>query len=160
MKLNRVVKILIIRREIVKKNDIISTRGFQIKKKGNNHMKIRALVVDDDKTQLKLFISFLKKLNFEGNTAANGEEAVDKMKNDGGYDICFMDIQMPVMDGVEATKIIKEEITKDTPIIAITAMPDFNYDKSVEMGMDDYLGKPVALEQLKEVIARHCNLER
>jgi len=64
---------------------------------------------------------------------------------------------MPVMDGIEATRIIKEEITKDVPIIAVTALNDFNYDKSIEAGMDGYLGKPVTLEQLKEVIAKHFN---
>ena len=118
-------------------------------------MKIRALVVDDDKIQLKLLIAFLKKLNFEGNTAKNGEEAVNKMRS-GHYDICFMDIQMPVMDGIEATKIIKEEVNKDIPIIAVTALNNFSYDKSIEVGLDDYLGKPVSLEQLKEVIDKHC----
>jgi len=119
-------------------------------------MKIKALVVDDDKIQLRLLIAFLKKLNFEGNTAVNGEEAVKKMR-DGHYDICFMDIQMPVMDGVEATKIIKEEINKDIPIIAVTALSNYNYDKSIEEGLDDYLSKPVSLEQLKEVITKHCD---
>jgi len=119
-------------------------------------MKIRALVVDDDKIQLRLFIAFLKKLNFEGNTAINGEEAVEKMR-DGQYDICFMDIQMPVMDGIEATRIIKEEINRDIPIIAVTALDDFNYDKSIKEGLDDYLGKPVSLDQLKEVITKHCD---
>jgi len=119
-------------------------------------MKIRALVVDDDRIQLKLLIMFLKKLNFEGNTAKNGEEAVEKMKA-GQYDICFMDIQMPIMDGIEATKLIREEITKDMPIIAITALDNFNYDRSIETGMNDCLKKPVSLEQLKEVITKHCD---
>lgn len=119
-------------------------------------MKIRALVVDDDKLQLTLFTAFLKKLNFEGNTAKNGEEAVEKMKA-GQYDICFMDIQMPIMDGIEATKLIREEITKDMPIIAVTALDNFNYDRSIETGMNDCLKKPVSLEQLKEVIAKHCD---
>ena len=119
-------------------------------------MKIRALVVDDDKLQLTLLAAFLKKLNFEGNTAQNGEEAVEKLK-DGQYDICFMDIQMPVMDGIEATKIIREKITKDMPIIAVTALDNFNYDRSIETGMNDCLKKPVSLEQLKEVIAKHCD---
>jgi len=119
-------------------------------------MKIRALVVDDDKIQLRLLTAFLKKLNFEGNTAVNGEEAVNKMRN-GRYDICFMDIQMPVMDGIEATKIIKEEINKDVPIIAVTALSDFNYEKSIKEGLDDYLSKPVSLEQLKRIINKHCN---
>lgn len=119
-------------------------------------MKIRALVVDDNGMQLRLLIAFLKKLNFEGDIARNGEEAVNKMRS-GQYDICFMDIQMPTMDGIEATKIIREEINKDVPIIAVTALDDFNYDKSIKAGMNDYLNKPVSQEQLKEVIAKHCD---
>ncbi len=118
-------------------------------------MKIRALVVDDDKLQLRLITAFLKKLNFEGSTAENGVEAVELMKN-GHYDICFMDIQMPRMDGIEATRTIKKEINKDIPIIAVTALSEFNYDLSIKMGLDDYMGKPVSLEQLKKVIEKHC----
>ena len=119
-------------------------------------MKIKALVVDDNKIQLTLLAAFLKKLNFESDTAINGEEAVNKIRG-GQFDICFMDIQMPVMDGIEATKIIREEITKDIPIIAVTSLADFNYDKSIEVGMNDYLDKPVSLEQLEAIISKHCN---
>ncbi len=118
-------------------------------------MKIRALVVDDDKLQLRLIMAFLKKLNFEGSTAENGVEAVELMRK-GHYDICFMDIQMPRMDGIEATRTIKKEINKDIPIIAVTALSEFNYDLSIKMGLDDYMGKPVSLEQLKKVIEKHC----
>jgi len=130
-----------------------------VQKNTEGPMKIRALVVDDDRLQLKLLIAFLKKLNFEGNTAENGEEAVKKMRA-GQYDICFMDIQMPRMDGVEATKIIKNEITKDMPIIAVTALEDFNYDRSIKEGLDDYIKKPVSMEQLKEVIVKHCTKDQ
>jgi len=119
-------------------------------------MKIRALVVDEDIIQLRLLTAYLKKLNFEGNTAVNGEEAVNKMRT-GQYDICFMDIQMPVMNGIEATKIIKEEINKDVPIIAVTALINFNYEKCIKAGLDDYLSKPVSLEQLEGIIEKHCN---
>ncbi len=119
-------------------------------------MKIKALVVDDDHLLLKLLVKYLKELNFEGNSASNGQEAVDKLRN-GQYDICFIDIQMPVMDGIEATKIIREEISKDIPIIAITSLSDFSYEKSLEAGMSDYLKKPVELATLKEIIAKHCN---
>ena len=118
-------------------------------------MKIKALIVDDDEIHLKILMMFLKKLSFEGSTALNGVEAVNLMKS-GHYDICFMDIQMPVMDGIEATRTIKKEIDKDIPIIAVTALSEFNYDKSIEMGLDDYLSKPVSLAQLKDVINKHC----
>lgn len=117
--------------------------------------KIKALVVDDDRLQLKLLVKYLESLNCTGKMAENGQKAVDLLKNEN-FDICFMDIQMPVMDGVEAAKIIKENITKDMPIIAVTSMQEFNYEVSRKFGLDDYLGKPVSLEGLKGVIAKHC----
>ena len=119
-------------------------------------MKIRALVVDDDPLNLKLLSVFLKKLNFEGDFAVDGKEAVEKTRNNS-YDICFMDIQMPIMDGIEATKIIREEISKDLPIVAVTALSDFNLEKSLAAGMNDYLGKPVDLPTFKNIIAKYCH---
>jgi len=118
-------------------------------------MKIRALVVDDDHLLLKLLVSYLKRLNFEGKTAVNGKEAVEILRT-GQFDICFMDIQMPIMDGIEATKVIREEISKDIPIVAVTSLENFTYEKSLEAGMNDYLKKPVEFETLKEVIAKYC----
>jgi len=116
-------------------------------------MKIKALVVDDDGIQLKLLTTFLKKLNFEGNTATNGEEAVEKMR-DGEYDICFMDIQMPVMDGWEATRRLKESVdTKHIPIIAVTAHAmEGDREKIIRAGCDDYIAKPVDIEDLLDKI--------
>lgn len=118
--------------------------------------KIQTLVVDDDLLNTKLLVAFLKKLDCESDTAVNGEEAVAKIK-DKQYDICFMDIQMPIMGGVEATKIIREEITKDLPIIAVTAIAEFTQDKSIEAGMNDCLSKPVSIELLKKTVAKYTH---
>jgi len=130
-------------------------KGQTIKPK-EDKVKIRALVVDDNILNLKLLTAFLKKMNFEGDAAVNGEEAVEKMRGNQ-YDICFMDIQMPVMGGVEATKIIRKEISQDIPIIAVTAVNDFTLKKSLEAGMTDYLSKPVSLAVLKTIISKYCN---
>ena len=118
-------------------------------------MKIRVLVVDDDPMQLKLLTTFLTKLNLTSTTAKNGIEAVERMREDR-YDIILMDIQMPQMDGAEATRIIRNEISKDVPIIAVTAINNFTFKKCIELGMNDYLPKPVNAEMLNEVIAKHC----
>lgn len=121
----------------------------------NKQWDLKALIVDDNSLNVKLLSVFLKKLNVEGAVAVNGQEAVNMAKADQ-YDICFMDIQMPVMGGVEATKIIREEISKDLPIIAITAVSEFTLEKSLEAGMNDYISKPVDLAVLKNIILKYC----
>jgi len=118
-------------------------------------ISIKALVVDDNSLNLKLLSVFLKKLNIEGDVAVNGQEAVEMARNNQ-YDICFMDIQMPVMGGVEATKIIRKEISKDLPIIAVTAVSEFTLENSLEAGMNDFLSKPVDLTVLKDIISKYC----
>jgi len=119
-------------------------------------MNLKALIVDDNSMNVKLLSVFLKKLNIEWDIAINGQEAVDMTRNKP-YDICFMDIQMPVMGGVEATKIIREEISTDLPIIAITAVVEFTPEKSLEAGMNDFIAKPVDLKVLKDIIFKYCN---
>jgi len=119
-------------------------------------MNLKALIVDDNSMNVKLLSVFLKKLNIEWDIAINGQEAVDMTRNKP-YDICFMDIQMPVMGGVEATKIIREEISTDLPIIAITAVVEFTHENSLETGMDDFIAKPVDLKVLKDIIFKYCN---
>ena len=116
---------------------------------------INALIVDDNSLNVKLLSVFLKKMNIKGDIAVNGQEAVDMARNNP-YDICFMDIQMPVMGGVEATKIIRKEISKDLPIIAVTAVSEFTLEKSLEAGMNGFLSKPVDLAVLKNIISKHC----
>ena len=118
-------------------------------------MKYKALVVDDNALNLKLLTAFLKKLGCACDTAVNGQEAVAKAKN-SIYDICFMDIQMPVMSGTEATKVIRETISQDLPIIAVTAVSDYTRERSLADGMNDYIGKPVDREKLKGILAKHC----
>jgi len=125
------------------------------KKTKNDQTKIKALVVDDNSLNLRLLVAFLKKLNCESDMAVNGQEAIDKVKNNS-YDICFMDIQMPVMGGVEATQIIRKEISKDLPIIAVTAVSDFTLEKSLEVGMNGHISKPVDLKVLKNTLSKYC----
>lgn len=117
--------------------------------------KIKALVVDDNILNMKLLVALLKKLNCETDTAENGKVAVEKIKSNE-YDICFMDIQMPVLDGVAATKIIREEVSKDLPVIAVTAIKDFTLEKSLDAGMNGCLQKPIDTATLKKVIEEYC----
>ena len=80
----------------------------------------RILVAEDNPINLKLVSILLEKLGCIVDSAANGEEAVNKAR-DGHYELILMDLQMPIMGGVEATKLIRQDISKDIPIIALTA---------------------------------------
>ncbi len=113
----------------------------------SNHI----LLVEDILANQKVAISMLKKLGVTTDIAANGEEAVQRWST-GDYDLIFMDCQMPLMDGYEATRQIREiEKTGSgrTPIIALTAnaMED-ERRKGLEAGMDDYVAKPFTSSDL------------
>jgi CheY-like chemotaxis protein/PAS domain-containing protein len=115
----------------------------------------RVLIVDDIPVNQKLLRLQLKRLGFDVETACNGKEAVDAVvKND--YDIVFMDLDMPVMDGPSATAAIRkiEAVTlKHVPIVAMTSYDrDVDRDRCLQSGMDDYLVKGATQKQLNEVI--------
>jgi len=113
------------------------------------------LVVEDDETLRLLATKQLAKLGFEGHAVADGSEAVEKAAK-VDYSLILMDIQMPRMDGIEATSAIRQlETAKKNPrvpIIAMTANPD--RQRCLDAGMDDFIFKPVMLGQLRELLAR------
>ncbi len=95
----------------------------------------------------EMLISFKVSTDF----ALNGRDAVD-MARDGSYDIIFMDINMPIMNGIDATKILRDDGV-DTPIIALTANAlEGDRDKYLTSGMDDYLSKPVDIKHLERIL--------
>ena len=121
---------------------------------------LRALVADDNKINCKLIKIILENLGLEVTVVNDGKDAVD-MYAKNTYDIIFMDIQMPIMDGVEAGKHIlqheSEHHLKHVPLIALTANT-FSGDREKYMaeGMDDYAVKPLDIEALKRIITEHC----
>lgn len=93
---------------------------------------------------------------------ANGQLAVEKIQT-GQYDMILMDLQMPVLDGLSATKAIRalESRVSDVPIFALTADVMTRADKTLEaMGLDGYLTKPIDWESLSRVISRVVHKER
>jgi PAS domain S-box-containing protein len=112
----------------------------------------RILVAEDNPTNRIVILAQLGKLGHRAIAVTNGAEAVAAAKG-GGYDLVFMDCQMPVMDGFEATRLIRSSNT--VPIVAMTAdaMPA-DRDRCLREGMDDYLAKPVKVKLLSEVLAR------
>ncbi|MEM9157474.1 MAG: ATP-binding protein [Verrucomicrobiota bacterium] len=105
----------------------------------------RILVVDDNDINRKIVIRFLNKLGYESDVACNGAEAVEAVKNNP-YDLILMDCQMPVMDGFEAARIIRDSEAdySEIPILALTANAlEQDRKRSLDAGMDDHLTKPL-----------------
>lgn len=105
---------------------------------------LRVLLVEDNMINVAVTKQFFNRWEVEMDHAENGKIALEKLSVDSTYHLVLMDLQMPVMDGYQATRLIKENPKLiDIPVIALTAsaMPDV-VNKVSEFGMDDYLGKP------------------
>ena len=103
-------------------------------------------------------MSILEKLGFRADIVADGREAVQALET-GSYDIVLMDVQMPVMDGFEATRAIRSGEAKvpnrRIPIIAMTAHAmKGDRERCLEAGMDDYISKPIAPQALAEALEK------
>lgn len=115
-------------------------------------LKGTILVVEDNPVNQKLLVIFLEKAGFNVTVASNGQEAVDIINHNKNFDVIFMDIHMPVMDGVTATKLIRE-MGVDLPIIALTAnVIKEDVDKFIASGMSDYIAKPINFDKLQEIL--------
>ena len=119
-------------------------------------MPLSILVAEDNPVNQKLLVRVLQQLGYSADLAANGKEvlkAVDKTR----YNLVFMDVHMPEMDGLEATRrIVNAAKREDRPIIvAVTADAlQGDRDKCIEAGMDDYITKPIRLADIQEVLER------
>jgi hypothetical protein len=115
---------------------------------------IKVLLVEDHELNQMIARIIMEEAGIEVDTAANGEVAVDMLR-DNAYDVVLMDIQMPVKGGIEATRIIRDELKLKVPIIAVTANAlKGDMEKFMDAGMDDYLSKPFKLPEFKRKIAR------
>lgn len=122
-----------------------------------NFDALRVLIVEDNNINSLLAKTLIKKIlpNSKITTVSNGQEAIEKFEVEQ-FDIIFMDIQMPLMNGYEATKIIRTmDHGKTIPIIALTAGTVIGEkEKCLEIGMNDYVSKPIIKGSLEEVIAK------
>ena len=106
--------------------------------------------MDDSDVNLKVASLMLKKLGHHADLATNGIEAVEALERKP-YDIVLMDIQMPKMDGFEATKIIRQKRDKRPKIIITTALA-ISRDTCLKAGADEFLTKPLRIEELRASI--------
>ena len=111
----------------------------------------KVLLVEDNELNYEIAKTVLEEAGFRVDGASNGKEAVDKA-SDNAYDVILMDIQMPIMDGYEATKELRR-LGNKTPIIAMTANA-FSEDrkKAKDVGMDGYIAKPIDVNKLVSTI--------
>ncbi|MGI9470734.1 MAG: PAS domain-containing protein, partial [Rubripirellula sp.] len=118
--------------------------------------QLRVLLAEDNIINQKLAIGVLSKYGHEVTVANDGQEAVEALQEDE-FDVVLMDVQMPVMDGFEATKTIRErdfDTGQHTPIIAMTAHAmKGDREKCLAAGMDEYVAKPIRIAVLREKLA-------
>ncbi len=124
--------------------------------------QLNILVVDDNHSNQFLISKFMEKRGIKHKIIENGKDAVDCVNNDK-YNLVLMDINMPVMDGLEATRQIREneKLTgRHIPIVAMTAQAfKSDIDKCFEAGMDDYLAKPIKKDKLYMIIEKNAVCE-
>jgi CheY-like chemotaxis protein len=115
--------------------------------------KKHVLSVEDDEANQFLMKLLLKRIGCRIDLAGDGQEAVAKVR-ENKYDIIFMDLRMPVMDGFEATEIIRKEIDASIPIVAVSAhVLKEVVDKCLSVGMNGFISKGCDMEEMKKEIS-------
>jgi hypothetical protein len=118
---------------------------------------LKVLIVEDDEISYSLLTRTLQKISYKVLHAITGVEAVEACRNNPDLDLVLMDIRMPVMDGNEATRQIRQ-FNRDIIIIAQTAYAfPGDSEKAIEAGCNDYISKPINKTLLYELIKKHCN---
>ena len=123
---------------------------------------LRILIVEDNEVNLLVSLSMLRQLGYEAETARNGREALASLET-RTFDLVLMDLEMPEMDGVEATRRIRSSLpaARQPHIVGLSAHALSSYrDKSLAAGMDDYVTKPFQVEDIRGLLARYPAAQR
>ncbi|PKD22017.1 response regulator [Salegentibacter salarius] len=121
--------------------------------------KGKILVCEDSELNQRLVRAILKRKGLKVDVASNGEKALSFLR-EKSYDLIFMDVQMPVKNGYETTKVIRDQLKLSMPIVALTAnFMAAERQKCREVGMDDYLAKPFEKKQLFEKVEKWVNIK-
>lgn len=117
----------------------------------------KILIVEDDEANQELLVAMVQTYSVESDIAGNGIEAIEKILENDVYDLVFMDLNMPKMDGLEATRQIRklDSEKRNTIIVALTANAmQGDKEKCLAAGVDDYIKKPISLKTLKEALQK------
>ena len=118
---------------------------------------LRVLVVDDNEVNLLVSVSILQHLGYRAETARDGREALTCLEREG-FDLVLMDLEMPAMDGAEATRRIRSTVpaTRQPYIVGLSAHALSSYrDESLASGMNDYVTKPCQIDDIRRLLARY-----
>jgi len=115
---------------------------------------LRILLADDNEVNQQVGLWILQQLGFTADLASNGREVLEQLHRQP-YDVVLMDVQMPEMDGWEATREIRRRWPQGPRIVAMTANAlHGDREKCLEAGMDDYVSKPIRMEELRAVLEK------
>ena len=124
----------------------------------NNLLNLKFLLAEDNKVNQKVAKLMLKKLGYNIDIANNGLEVLEMLEKQF-YDIIFMDLQMPEMDGLTATKTIRKSHQKQPYIIALTANAlEKDREICLEIGMNDFVKKPIVITEIKRALSAFANI--
>jgi len=134
---------------------ILTRYGLQEEKK----RRVRILLAEDNAVNQKVALKILERLGYRADAVGNGKEALAALEKIP-YDLVLMDVQMPEMDGFEATRAVRDGrakvLDRNVPIIAMTAHAmKGDRERCLEAGMDDYIGKPVTPSAVKEILEKY-----
>lgn len=121
----------------------------------------RILVADDEPHIRRILTTLLRNASFEVDEAVNGGEALDRVASDLAYDFILLDLMMPIADGLEVLRAIRDHDRRwSTPVIILTAKgQDTDRQEAMEAGADDFLTKPFSpkklLARIREILAGH-----
>jgi CheY-like chemotaxis protein len=139
-------------------SEVLKTAGVsrEFDPEMGKRLPLRILLAEDNPVNQKLALRLLQRLGYRADVAGNGLEAIEALRRQQ-YDVVLMDVQMPEMDGLEATRAIHREwpAAQRPRIIALTAnVMKEDQEACFAAGMDDYLGKPIRVEELMAALSR------
>ncbi|WJG08671.1 ATP-binding protein [Aliiglaciecola sp. LCG003] len=118
------------------------------------------LLVEDNHINQLVAVEMLKKMGVSYDIAEDGQQAVTKIVNSSHYDLVLMDIQMPVMDGYTATSILRDKGFKELIICGLSANAmNEDHDKALEVGMNNYLTKPIKQDALQKMLSKYLTIK-
>src|SRR5688572_19100175 len=131
-----------------------STTTHKLSANFSEQHPLRILIAEDNATNQKLALKVLGKLGYTPEIAKHGKEVLEMVSNKN-YDVILMDVQMPEMDGLEASRMIRMCLSIQPVIIAMTANTlQGDREACLQAGMDDYISKPINLEDLVDVLEK------